>query len=191
MINKKYLSFGLILFASAIILVAQDSQQNNLTTESNLTIEVIAPQVHACACGPTEHWFHKACVKKYNMSNQEILDQIAKFEKGLSNPNIPESTKNTIKSKIEGLKAQLEKVEEKVEKKEQKLEAEEKKIQSELEDNIAKWEKGLNNPNIPASAKEAIKKKIAAAKEEGAAVKKRMDTHKMAEANKAFSHFRF
>jgi small subunit ribosomal protein S7 len=32
---------------------------------------------------------------------------------------------------------------------------------------------------------------IAAAKEEGAAVKKRVDTHKMAEANKAFSHFRF
>jgi len=32
---------------------------------------------------------------------------------------------------------------------------------------------------------------IAAAKEEGAAVKKRMDTHKMADANKAFSHFRF
>jgi small subunit ribosomal protein S7 len=31
---------------------------------------------------------------------------------------------------------------------------------------------------------------LAAAKEEGA-VKKRMDTHKMAEANKAFSHFRF
>ncbi len=32
---------------------------------------------------------------------------------------------------------------------------------------------------------------LAAAKEEGAAVKKRDDTHKMAEANKAFSHFRF
>ncbi len=32
---------------------------------------------------------------------------------------------------------------------------------------------------------------LSAAKEEGAAVKKRMDTHKMAEANKAFSHFRF
>ena len=31
----------------------------------------------------------------------------------------------------------------------------------------------------------------AAFKEEGAAVKKRVDTHKMAEANKAFSHFRF
>ena len=32
---------------------------------------------------------------------------------------------------------------------------------------------------------------LVAAKEEGAAVKKRTDTHKMAEANKAFSHFRF
>jgi len=32
---------------------------------------------------------------------------------------------------------------------------------------------------------------IAAAKEEGAAYKKKEDTHKMAEANKAFSHFRF
>ncbi|RAV30835.1 30S ribosomal protein S7 [Sinomicrobium soli] len=32
---------------------------------------------------------------------------------------------------------------------------------------------------------------LAAAREEGAAVKKRVDTHKMAEANKAFSHFRF
>ena len=31
----------------------------------------------------------------------------------------------------------------------------------------------------------------AAFKEEGAAVKKRVDTHKMAEANKAFSHFRW
>ena len=32
---------------------------------------------------------------------------------------------------------------------------------------------------------------LSAYKEEGAAVKKRIDTHKMAEANKAFSHFRF
>ena len=32
---------------------------------------------------------------------------------------------------------------------------------------------------------------LAASKEEGAAVKKRVDRHKMAEANKAFSHFRF
>ncbi|MBU86740.1 MAG: 30S ribosomal protein S7 [Flavobacteriaceae bacterium] len=32
---------------------------------------------------------------------------------------------------------------------------------------------------------------LSAFKEEGAAVKKRVDTHKMAEANKAFSHFRF
>lgn len=32
---------------------------------------------------------------------------------------------------------------------------------------------------------------IAAAKEEGAAYKKKEDVHKMAEANKAFSHFKF
>ena len=32
---------------------------------------------------------------------------------------------------------------------------------------------------------------IAASKGEGAAIKKRDDTHRMAEANKAFSHFRF
>jgi small subunit ribosomal protein S7 len=32
---------------------------------------------------------------------------------------------------------------------------------------------------------------VAAAKEEGAAYKKKEDVHKMAEANKAFSHFRF
>ncbi|MFI5159406.1 MAG: 30S ribosomal protein S7, partial [Sphingobacteriales bacterium] len=32
---------------------------------------------------------------------------------------------------------------------------------------------------------------MSAAKGEGAAVKKKEDTHKMAEANKAFSHFRF
>ena len=32
---------------------------------------------------------------------------------------------------------------------------------------------------------------ISASKGEGAAVKKKEDVHKMAEANKAFSHFRF
>jgi small subunit ribosomal protein S7 len=32
---------------------------------------------------------------------------------------------------------------------------------------------------------------LAASKNEGAAVKKKEDTHRMAEANKAFSHFKF
>ncbi len=32
---------------------------------------------------------------------------------------------------------------------------------------------------------------LAASKEEGAAFKKKEEVHKMAEANKAFSHFRF
>ena len=45
--------------------------------------------------------------------------------------------------------------------------------------------------NDKSMAQKLASEVIAAAKEEGAAVKKRMDTHKMAEANKAFSHFRF
>ena len=32
---------------------------------------------------------------------------------------------------------------------------------------------------------------MAASKEEGSAYKKKEDTHRMAEANKAFAHFRF
>ncbi|MGY5848981.1 30S ribosomal protein S7 [Salegentibacter sp. F14] len=45
--------------------------------------------------------------------------------------------------------------------------------------------------NEKAMAQKLAAEVLAAAKEEGAAVKKRVDTHKMAEANKAFSHFRF
>ena len=45
--------------------------------------------------------------------------------------------------------------------------------------------------NEKSMAKKLASEILAAAKEEGAAVKKRMDTHKMADANKAFSHFRF
>src|SRR5690606_15282524 len=45
--------------------------------------------------------------------------------------------------------------------------------------------------NDKAMASKLAAEILAAAKEEGAAVKKRMDVHKMADANKAFSHFRF
>ncbi|MDR9456397.1 MAG: 30S ribosomal protein S7 [Salegentibacter sp.] len=45
--------------------------------------------------------------------------------------------------------------------------------------------------NEKAMAQKLAAEVLAAAKEEGAAVKRRVDTHKMAEANKAFSHFRF
>jgi small subunit ribosomal protein S7 len=45
--------------------------------------------------------------------------------------------------------------------------------------------------NEKSMALRLAKECIAAEKEEGSAVKKRVDTHKMAEANKAFSHFRF
>ena len=45
--------------------------------------------------------------------------------------------------------------------------------------------------NEKSMAKKLAGEVLAASKEEGAAVKRRVDTHKMAEANKAFSHFRF
>ena len=45
--------------------------------------------------------------------------------------------------------------------------------------------------NEKSMAQKLASEVLAAAREEGAAYKKRMDTHKMAEANKAFSHFRF
>ena len=45
--------------------------------------------------------------------------------------------------------------------------------------------------NEKSMAQKLASEVLAAAKEEGAAVKKKVDTHKMAEANKAFSHFRF
>lgn len=112
------------------------------------------------------------------MTNEQILQDVAKLERGLSNPNIPDSAKEKLKAKIETLKSQLKKVEEKVEKKEDKMEKEEKKGQDSLEDTIAKLEKGLNNPNIPASAKEKIKTKIAAAKKELSEQKKEIKEDK-------------
>ena len=53
---------------------------------------------------------------------------------------------------------------------------------------LISYSRKRNEKSMPSKLAAEI---LAAAKEEGAAVKKRMDTHKMAEANKAFSHFRF
>ena len=47
------------------------------------------------------------------------------------------------------------------------------------------------NRNEKTMAVNLASEMIAGDKEEGAAYKKKMDTHRMAEANKAFSHFRF
>ena len=49
----------------------------------------------------------------------------------------------------------------------------------------AEWSPFLEYPDEEAAVW------LSAAKGEGAAVKKKDDTHRMAEANKAFSHFRF
>jgi hypothetical protein len=100
------------------------------------------------------------------MTKEQILEQVSKYEKGLSNPSVPDSAKNTIKGKIEQLKADLAKMEKNVEVKEEKMQKEEKKVQEDLEAMIAKYKKGLNNPSVPESAKETIKKKIADAEKE-------------------------
>ncbi|MEM6261143.1 MAG: 30S ribosomal protein S7 [Bacteroidota bacterium] len=53
---------------------------------------------------------------------------------------------------------------------------------------LIKYSRGRNGKSMKDKLAAEI---IAASKGEGAAVKKREDTHRMAEANKAFSHFRF
>ena len=55
-----------------------------------------------------------------------------------------------------------------------------------------KWLIGAaRNRNEKTMALNLASEIISGYKEEGAAYKKKMDTHRMAEANKAFSHFRF
>lgn len=99
------------------------------------------------------------------MNSTELVQQIEKIEKNLNNPNLPDSAKAKLKERVEKLKADLKEAEKGIEKKEEKLEKEEKKVQSDVQDEIAKLEKNLNNPNLPDSVKEVMRKKIAAAKE--------------------------
>ena len=53
---------------------------------------------------------------------------------------------------------------------------------------LIKYSKARNDKSM---AQKLAAEVIAAAKEDGAAFKKKTDTHRMAEANKAFSHFKF
>lgn len=99
------------------------------------------------------------------MTNEQILSQIEKLEKGLSNSQVPESAKPQLRAKIEALKSQLKQAEEKSEEKIEKIEKEEKKIESELEETIKKLKSGLENKQIPDSVKETMRKKIADAEE--------------------------
>lgn len=52
---------------------------------------------------------------------------------------------------------------------------------------LISYSRNRNEKSMPARLAAEI---VAAAKEEGAAFKKKEDTHRMAEANKAYSHFR-
>ena len=55
-----------------------------------------------------------------------------------------------------------------------------------------KWMVGFARKRNEKTMQQKLSSEILAAyKEEGAAFKKKQDTHKMAEANKAFAHFRF
>lgn len=53
---------------------------------------------------------------------------------------------------------------------------------------LIKYSKARNDKSM---AQKLAAEILAASREEGAAFKKKTDTHKMAEANKAFSHFKF
>jgi small subunit ribosomal protein S7 len=53
---------------------------------------------------------------------------------------------------------------------------------------LIKYSKARNDKSM---AQKLAAEVIAASREEGAAYKKKTDTHRMAEANKAFSHFKF
>lgn len=94
------------------------------------------------------------------MENQQILAEIEKLNKGLSNPNVPESAKALVRAKIEKLQQQLDAQTKKVEQQEKKIEEEGKKDANEIQQTIDKLKKGLSNPSIPASAKETLQKKI-------------------------------
>ncbi|MFN2395523.1 MAG: 30S ribosomal protein S7 [Bacteroidales bacterium] len=54
--------------------------------------------------------------------------------------------------------------------------------------NLIKFSRKRNEKNMAAKLAGEV---VAAFKEEGAAFKRKEDTHRMADANKAFSHFRF
>jgi small subunit ribosomal protein S7 len=53
---------------------------------------------------------------------------------------------------------------------------------------LIKYSKARNDKSMALKLANEV---VAASREEGAAYKKKTDTHKMAEANKAFSHFKF
>lgn len=94
------------------------------------------------------------------MTNEQILQQIATLEKGLTNPSVPEASKAKMKERVESLKSQLQEAEKKAEKVEEKIEKEEKKIQSDLEKTIETLKKGLDNPNVPEASKEKMRQRI-------------------------------
>lgn len=106
------------------------------------------------------------------MDTQKIKDDIQKIEKGLNSPIISAAQKEMLQKKLASLKSQLQDVAS--EAKEQVSEAveavndEKKNLQSIID----KMRSGLNNKQVPESAKGALKKKIADAEQKLADIEK-------------------
>jgi hypothetical protein len=98
------------------------------------------------------------------MEKEQILKDIAKYEKALTNKDVSATGKAGAIAKIETLKAQLLQAEQAVEEKAIVAEEEEEETQEEVQAEIEKLEKLLDNPKIPDAKKPAIKAKIESAK---------------------------
>jgi hypothetical protein len=112
------------------------------------------------------------------MTNEQILQQIATLEKGLTNPSVPEASKAKMRDRVDSLKSQLEEAGKKAEKVEEKIEKEEKKIQSDVEKTIETLKKGLSNPNVPEASKEKMRQRIKEAEAQMQAQKKEIKEDK-------------
>jgi hypothetical protein len=98
------------------------------------------------------------------MTKEQILDKIAKVEKGLANPGLTEGARVNLKKVVQQLQSDLASMEKAVEKKEEKIDKVEEKAVENLDETIAKLEAQLKR-NPPAAIKAVFEKKLAAAKE--------------------------
>lgn len=66
-LHTKFLS--IVLMSAGIVAHSHDhhNQSTEVSQQTSAPVDaaVAAPHVHACACGPVEHWFQKSCVNNY------------------------------------------------------------------------------------------------------------------------------
>ena len=62
----KFNTIVLSLLLVSVVTIADDKNVTTLVETLSSAVEtVVAPVAHKCECGPTEHWFFKACVQNY------------------------------------------------------------------------------------------------------------------------------